>query len=496
MPSSLMQIRYTSLYPISYLSHQLYGHMHEKNYLDPNKPIALPPPAARRLNLGDSLNVESPTNTLAFVLQHHEVGLKLRNVRWHFTYYDNIFAGYQLVDWILVNFANVSTRAQAVEAGNRMMKRKLFQHAGERRVFEDGYHFYQFTNASLGARALGNPHLRGMQTSLMATIGFSEVVSKYTPGSTNASPTVSRPASRHGSNAPSVNNDYDVHTMSNIGSDAGAEHEAGAQGITHDMSIQNKALNKVKAEGIVGQTPAHSLGSESAMSETAQADHAGQSDGVAGETPRAQTHTRSFSAGYRVTPDMFPQLARKPTLRDLPKSMQQSRMFALDLDQTRKSTRIENCLVHLDAVQNPMTCFHLSINWLNCTNHLIDELVQGWARRAERCGMRLVEAPRAQDTLIEDNHPFHSPIRITLAAPPPRVETIFDDEWVSEFAFLADIEDPNDVSDDDYDEDPELDEQQIAKLRRRARIVRRMAQCLPKYAFERELLEEQDFILD
>ncbi|KAJ1934398.1 vacuolar membrane-associated protein iml1, partial [Linderina macrospora] len=426
---------------------------------------------------------------------HHEVGLKLRNVRWHFTYHDNIFVGYQLVDWILVNFANVTSRVQAVEAGNRMMKRRLFQHAGEKQIFEDGYNFYQFTDSSVQARVLGNSQPRGAPTSLMATIGFGDMVSKYTPGSNNASPAVSRPTSRHGSNAPSINNDYDAHNMSNSGADPGTENEQGAQG-TYDMTIQNKALNKVKAEGMAIQAPSHSMGGESVLSETAQVDHASQPDGIAGETPRMLPHTRSFSADYRITPDIFPQLACKPTLRDLPKSLLQSRMFALDLDQARKSTRIENCLVHLDAVQNPMTCFHLSINWLNCTNHLIDELVQGWARRAERCGMRLVEAPRAQDTLLEDSHPFHSPIRITLAAPPPRVETIFDDDWVSEFSFLADIDDPNDLSDDDFDNDPELDEQQVAKLKRKARIVRRMAQCLPKYAFERELLEEQDFILD
>ncbi|KAJ2316233.1 vacuolar membrane-associated protein iml1, partial [Coemansia sp. RSA 2681] len=36
----------------------------------------------------------------------------------------------------------------------------------------------------------------------------------------------------------------------------------------------------------------------------------------------------------------------------------------------------------------------------------------------------------------------------------------------------------------------------LPSKRRRARIVRRMAKCLPAYAFERELLEGQDFILD
>ncbi|KAJ1997484.1 vacuolar membrane-associated protein iml1, partial [Coemansia thaxteri] len=186
-------------------------------------------------------------------------------------------------------------------------------------------------------------------------------------------------------------------------------------------------------------------------------------------------------------------------------------MFKLDLDQQRKSTRVENCMVHLDAVQNPMTCFHLSINWLNCTNHLVDEMVQGWARMADRCGMRLVEAPRAQDTALEDSHPFHSPIRINLERPPPPIEELFDDEWIHEFQFFGDPDsEPESSVDLDSDADSDNDEEQLSQdssseeppkceqlsRARRARTVRRMAKCVPAFAFERELLEEQNFILD
>ncbi|KAJ2815478.1 vacuolar membrane-associated protein iml1, partial [Coemansia sp. 'formosensis'] len=131
-------------------------------------------------------------------------------------------------------------------------------------------------------------------------------------------------------------------------------------------------------------------------------------------------------------------------------------------------------------------------------------------RVAERCGMRLVEAPRAQDMVLDDNHPFHSPIRINLdsGAPPP-IEKIFDDEWVQEFDFFGDDDsEPETCPDIDRDDYSDSDNEastvtgsseanvDLPFVKRKARIVRRMAKCLPTYAFERELLEDQDFILD
>ncbi|KAJ2761717.1 vacuolar membrane-associated protein iml1, partial [Coemansia nantahalensis] len=122
------------------------------------------------------------------------------------------------------------------------------------------------------------------------------------------------------------------------------------------------------------------------------------------------------------------------------------------------------------------------------------EMVHGWAQMAERCGMRLVEAPRAQDTSTEINHPFHSPINITLELPPPPAESIFDADWVAEVGHLGESDSE---PESEPDLDPDLDGSGGGREEaRRARTLRRMARCLPTYPFERELLEEQDFVLD
>ncbi|KAJ2877045.1 vacuolar membrane-associated protein iml1, partial [Coemansia aciculifera] len=571
-PSMLMQIRYTTMYPVPYLSYQLYCYTNDKIFLDPTKPISLPRPAVAAMGLLGPLNVESPFSHLACALQHQTAGLELRNLRWHYAYYSSIFAGYQLVDWILVNFDGVSKRPNAAACGNRLMERGLFFSVQRSGPFMDGYHFYAFTDTAIESKSqliLASHTQSGRgQSSQMSSVGLADKANRYVPNSNNASPSASRPSSRQGSNAPSMyNNDGDTTTTSVpsigakknisfvnssalIGSTAKSTSMAGGHDTATESSSDSRSTGAQPASKLrvrtdidsqqpklsIDATDAQSSNADSgphvsADSATTSASHRpditsqqpeqlqvpGSRTAVAGSSRSASTTQQQSPGGeplsandYRKTSDVYPELSRRYTRRPLPKQLHQSREFKLDLDLQRKSARVENCLVHLDAVQNPMTCFHLSINWLNCTNHLVDEMAQGWARMAERCGMRLVEAPRAQDTVLDDNHPFHSPIRINLdsGAPPP-VEKIFDDDWVHEFSFFGDDDSepetsPETDSADNSDSDNETSSAassleanaDLPFMKSRARIVRRMAKCLPRYAFERELLEDQDFILD
>ncbi|KAJ1889361.1 vacuolar membrane-associated protein iml1, partial [Kickxella alabastrina] len=588
MPSALMQIRYTTMYPVPYLINQLYYYMNDNIFSDPSLPISLPTPAAPTLGLHESLNVESPFAQLAYALQHQKAGVRLRNIRWHYVYFSSIFVGYQLVDWMLVNFEGVTRRSLAVAAGNRLMDRGLFVSAQNKNRFMDGHHFYSFTDSVLAHKGqqlattqqqVAAAPARGAQSSLMSSIGLGDKMGRYGTGSNNPSPNTSRPASRQGSKAPSMINEGDSTTVSaatvSMGASTSATPVATALGgtgtaskkhtltktsmsreTTHDLSSdpwasESQPVSKLRARTDTGGNLAAFSAAVTELASSKSAAHAGETDSGSSKSQREagavdncnrpgrqqRLHTRASQAGrfsdgnvaadehnaarssgqvappsvgiegieYTRTPDVFPKLSARKSKRPLPKTLHQSRMFGLDLDQQRKSTRSEHCLVHLDAVQNPMTCFHLSINWLNCTNYRIDDMVRGWARMAERCGMRLVEAPRAQDTSIEDCHPFHSPIRINLGLPPPPVEGIFDDEWVSDFAYFGNSDSEPDISDDDgYNSNASEGSSESAKsvdseralLAQRARTVKRMSKCIPTYPFERELLEEQDFILD
>jgi len=48
-------------------------------------------------------------------------------------------------------------------------------------------------------------------------------------------------------------------------------------------------------------------------------------------------------------------------------------------------------------------------------------MLQGWARQAEKCGLKLVEAPINQATVLSEDNPFQSVIHIPLSVAPPRL---------------------------------------------------------------------------
>ncbi|KAJ2517272.1 vacuolar membrane-associated protein iml1 [Coemansia sp. RSA 1939] len=605
VPSALLQIRYTSLCPVAYNSHQLYCYMNDKIYSDPSKKLALPPPVTSALGLSVPLNVESPFTQLAYALQHPVAGIALRNIRWHTSYFEEAFVSFQLVDWTLVNFESALKRSQAATLANRLLERGLVRSLNKPGPFADGYYFYEFTDAAKAWRSHPiHQQVPRTHASIMSSIGFSDLGNRHSGvsgiggGSNTVSPNISRPESRQGSNAPSVVNDADstlaiastsdnpvlttatatatttstatATTTATSDANSSITHISGLNSATNLSAANNSGISappirrQTTATRISdlkessthdsfadlrssGAQPANKLRVRTDMSSSITQLHADQKDtpsarsgevtsrdglvNLTKEKPRlsqgAKTSTplsaqqgiaagereqaesaaalgqkapspSIVSADYTKVPDVFPHLSQRKTRRPLPKSLTQSRMFALDLDQQRKSTRIEQCLVHLDATQNPMTCFHLSINWLNCTSHLIDELVQGWGRVAERCGMRLVEAPRAQDSYTHENHPFHSPLRVNLALQPPPVEEIFDDEWVAEFLCYGDDDSEPDeyTSDSDDSESEHRAAAEQSVLAHKRRVLRRLKRCIPSYPFERELLEEQDFILD
>ncbi|PVU91847.1 hypothetical protein BB559_003951 [Furculomyces boomerangus] len=115
--------------------------------------------------------------------------------------------------------------------------------------------------------------------------------------------------------------------------------------------------------------------------------------------------------------------------------IEQSRTFELDLDPLNRSSRSEHALLHLDTAQNPMTCFHFSLNWLNCTPRLIYELIHSWAMFAKRCGLKLVEVPISKGTNTEGSDPFHAPKNIELALHPPPLKNIFAKDGVYAYGY-------------------------------------------------------------
>ena len=129
------------------------------------------------------------------------------------------------------------------------------------------------------------------------------------------------------------------------------------------------------------------------------------------------------------------------------KKVELSRKILIDLDPQKKSYRIETAVLHFDAVHNPNNCFHFHLHWLMCTSRLLDDMLQSWSRFAEKCGLKLVEAP-----VESQDNPFQAPIEIYPCVLPPKVnadwipgsfkvpELLFEIALLKKFGFVLDVE--------------------------------------------------------
>jgi hypothetical protein len=90
-------------------------------------------------------------------------GVRMQNRRWHFRLHHDCFIGSDMTTWLIENFEDIETRAEAVELGRILMAKDkdkdgpkestkekdrdlgLFVHVEKRHDFRDGQYFYQIT---------------------------------------------------------------------------------------------------------------------------------------------------------------------------------------------------------------------------------------------------------------------------------------------------------------------------------------------------------------
>ncbi|KAF2268804.1 hypothetical protein CC78DRAFT_613045 [Lojkania enalia] len=72
-----------------------------------------------------------------------EKGIQMLDRRWHWRLHYNCFLGSDLTGWLQANFKDIDTRDEAVDLGNQLMNKGLFQHVQKRHQFRDGNFFYQ-----------------------------------------------------------------------------------------------------------------------------------------------------------------------------------------------------------------------------------------------------------------------------------------------------------------------------------------------------------------
>ncbi|KAF2396652.1 hypothetical protein EJ06DRAFT_559768 [Trichodelitschia bisporula] len=82
-----------------------------------------------------------------------EKGIRMMDRRWHLRLHYNCFVGFDLTSWLLNNFRDITTREEAVDLGNALMKQGLFQHVRKEHQFRDGNFFYQIAPEYRAPRA-------------------------------------------------------------------------------------------------------------------------------------------------------------------------------------------------------------------------------------------------------------------------------------------------------------------------------------------------------
>jgi len=65
-------------------------------------------------------------------------GVPIKHYQWHQNHYPNSFIGYDFVSWVVREFRDVSTRAQATEWGVKLQEKGLFEHCKGNHKLLDG----------------------------------------------------------------------------------------------------------------------------------------------------------------------------------------------------------------------------------------------------------------------------------------------------------------------------------------------------------------------
>lgn len=108
----------------------------------------------------EPLRRDSEITKMAVLMQHPLVGLNIKNRRWHWRIYRNVFVGSEAVDWILKFFDDVSTREEAVELGNVLIDAGVWDHIFGTHRFLDGYYYYRFSPSyDLGTLRKSDPFI-------------------------------------------------------------------------------------------------------------------------------------------------------------------------------------------------------------------------------------------------------------------------------------------------------------------------------------------------
>lgn len=138
------------------------------------------------------------------------------------------------------------------------------------------------------------------------------------------------------------------------------------------------------------------------------------SDGMGLDTPKAPA-SRSSSTEEKHDDDPSTPASNKKRV-----GVALSKSLLYNVDHRKRSYRPERITLHYDRIHNPDNCYHIRLDWMNVTSKLIEDAIVSWATTVDRFGLKLVEVPIAEASIITNMHPFRAPFLVRLAQYPPR----------------------------------------------------------------------------
>ena len=95
-----------------------------------------------------------------------------------------------------------------------------------------------------------------------------------------------------------------------------------------------------------------------------------------------------------------------------------SAAFQYNVDPRRLSSRHEVVSLHYDRLHNPDNAFHFQLEWNNATTKLIEDAVISWAINVSRHGLKLVQVPLSEVSMMSTTNLLRTPYPIELALKP------------------------------------------------------------------------------
>ncbi|KAG0338314.1 vacuolar membrane-associated protein iml1 [Podila humilis] len=186
----------------------------------------------------------------------------------------------------------------------------------------------------------------------------------------------------------------------------------------HSLTRRDVDLDKLKKDD--SETPAERLARPALKTSSGSTSGTTATLSSISSTAASGSGTQSTNTvpSFRERMEMLQKMAP-------PKTVEMSKTITIDVDPNKRSDRRETAILHYDLAHNIKHCYHFQLHWLGCTARLIEDMLQSWGRVADKCGLRLIEAPIKQDSQGRAFNPFEAPVPIKLALRPPATKGFF-----------------------------------------------------------------------